>query len=88
MEGWHLRDDLVHNKGEATIRDSVMFLRNYWECLSSTNPVTSDVKGKQKLHVVNTQYTSLPRHVDDVKGKQNLISSKYFFSQNAPRDLI
>lgn len=61
---WHLRDDVVHNKGVATIRDSVMFLRNYWACLSTPNPVANDVKGKQKLHEV--QSASLPPHVDVV----------------------
>ena len=50
---WHLRDDVVHNKGEATIQDSVIFLRNYWECLSSPNPIVNDVKGKQNLRGVN-----------------------------------
>ena len=54
---WHLRD-------EATIRDSVIFLRNYWECLSSPNPVVNDVKGKQKLHGGNLQSSSLPPHAE------------------------
>ena len=42
----------------------MMFLRNYWECLSLPNPVANDVKGKQKLHGV--QSASLPSHVDVV----------------------
>ena len=42
----------------------MIFLRNYWECLSSPNPVVDDVKGKQKLHGVILQSSSLPPHVE------------------------
>ena len=52
---WHLREDIVHNKGEAKISDSVLFLKNYWETLNSEATAESDIKGKKTLHVTEMQ---------------------------------
>lgn len=59
---WHLRDDVIHNKGKATVWDSVSFLKSYWECLSAPNLIANDAKGKQKMHEIQMQHTSHPRH--------------------------
>ena len=58
---WHLREDIVHNKGEAKISDSVLFLKNYWQTLNSEATAESDIKGKKLLHV--TEMRSSPERI-------------------------
>jgi hypothetical protein len=33
-----LRDDIVHGKGKSTVRESVFFLKNYYQMLNSEIP--------------------------------------------------
>lgn len=46
---WHLRNDVIHNKGEAHVKDSVIFLQNYAASLSMCNLKLGDYKGKQPM---------------------------------------
>uniref|UniRef100_A0ACD5XW65 Uncharacterized protein n=1 Tax=Avena sativa TaxID=4498 RepID=A0ACD5XW65_AVESA len=43
---WHLRNDVVHEKGNATVASAVAFLRSYHHD-SRHNPSNSDTKGKR-----------------------------------------
>lgn len=52
---WHLRDDIVHDKGKAKVPDSVLFPKSYWETLNSNSPSESDVKGKKPLYNIQMQ---------------------------------
>jgi hypothetical protein len=51
---WHLRNNVIHDKGKATIKQSVIFLLNYANSLD-TNPCASsknmplDPKGKKPV---------------------------------------
>ena len=49
---WHLRNDIIHEKGKATISDSVAFLQNYLETLYiKDNIPLCDKKGKRPMFV-------------------------------------
>lgn len=51
---WHLRDDAIHAKGQATIVQSANFLRSYTQILNSNTipsftAIVTDAKGKKKI---------------------------------------
>ena len=46
---WHLRNDIIHEKGKATIADSVSFLRNYECTLLPARQQATDTKGKKAM---------------------------------------
>ncbi|CAH9104394.1 unnamed protein product [Cuscuta epithymum] len=43
---WHLRNDVVHGKGDAKVSASVEFLRSYWESWIQIQYVSQNGKGK------------------------------------------
>ena len=59
---WHLRNNIIHDNGKATIADSVIFLQSIWDGMHSTAPNPQDTKGKQPLH--HTATTAKPRKPD------------------------
>ena len=46
---WHLRNNIVHDNGKATIADSVIFLQSLWDGMHSTFTPTQYLKGKQPM---------------------------------------
>lgn len=49
---WHLRNDIIHGKGEESVQSSVRFLISYRESLQiakAGSPESGDRKGKKKL---------------------------------------
>jgi hypothetical protein len=56
---WHLRCDVVHNKGESTIAGSVTFLKNYLICLKGESVLqdTCSSKGKDPCIRNDSQIT-------------------------------
>ncbi|KQK03673.1 hypothetical protein BRADI_2g09225v3 [Brachypodium distachyon] len=48
---WHLRNDIIFSKGDASVTASAHFLFNYEEAMNSTKgrPLLPDLKGKQAI---------------------------------------
>jgi hypothetical protein len=47
-QAWHLRCDVVHNKGETTIAGSVTFFKNYLNCLKGESVLQDTCSSKGK----------------------------------------
>jgi ribonuclease HI len=65
---WHLRNDVIHHKGDATIASSVIFLQSYLGETFNPPSVIHDEKGKQTC-VAN--YTC--RNTDGVDASNSLL---------------
>ncbi|KAK1647134.1 hypothetical protein QYE76_064939 [Lolium multiflorum] len=48
---WHLRNDVIHHKGDATIASSVIFLQSYLGETFNPSTVIHDEKGWTKLNI-------------------------------------
>lgn len=55
---WHLRNDVIHAKGECKIKDSVSFLNRYLQELGLSNKVTFSEKGKEPMLLLNSASSS------------------------------
>uniref|UniRef100_A0A0A9G2M2 RNase H type-1 domain-containing protein n=1 Tax=Arundo donax TaxID=35708 RepID=A0A0A9G2M2_ARUDO len=55
---WHLRNDIIHAKGECTITGSTIFLKSYRDSLFNIrqqgSKAMTDEKGKRKINDVAT----------------------------------
>jgi hypothetical protein len=47
---WHLRCDIIHEKGKETISNSTPFLLNYAKCLQEPELQMNDSKGKHAMY--------------------------------------
>jgi hypothetical protein len=67
---WHLRCDVIHEKGKESIMKSVSFLLNYEAMLTDCSPAARNNKGKKAIGLseLTNQFgscSSIPNKVED-----------------------
>jgi hypothetical protein len=76
---WHLRCDIIHNKGQESIGNSVSFLLNYDATLTDCIPVLTNNKGKTAIGMTEpTNHSGFLNHsrLEDMQPTPSIIPTE------------